>query len=726
MSRSVDTSALRDVTSWRDPNRSLNPEFSALNEPTHTLTGGSSDKTALLEVLLPVHAKLEDREEVCRDLGVSIQTGKGGSNGLSRRVCMRLTDPGDPFFLFELDLLEDDYGVFKQKLELLVDFSGFPKYLVTMLDNVCSGIVPYVVSFVVDNRDTTRGTLRVLERTEFRTVEHISLILLRQGDSGQKRYLAERFRHFERAYTTAIEEHRKEATEAAANIEALKREVATLEETSTALRDRLDSTTSECKRNQLTSIGQLREEHASQLSQLRATLEADLRHTAQRAEETQKRLREELQVKEMELNEARKRIASLDSEVIKMRSELRVSEDTRKVQAKDLEELRSANGELKAFRSQATSSLSENELNCVKLQERLRGLEHVLESREKEHKMLRDQYKKQDNYVRILASQNEQLTEQKAKEEASLSKAHHIISTQLKNIKSLKTRSRMMRSQIHSQDGLIQEKENTIMQLRGELSSSTEKLQALQSKVTELRDQLEKTDDARSKLANELRCANDALISLQRGTSISGRRWNSGLIPSLSNGSNDVRTGDPMAAGFNGNYVPPSFGVYKELNKNASTTYRQFNAHASRGIVENNDGVLSMNATKGPSGYGEERKPDGRLGEVEKQFEAQQSVKSFGNGTANGTSSNSTLLAGSSVSAVLSEQNKAEHKRSNGQLARAPLDSKVANGMSTSTMQPFATKSFFSDDTHKTGVTDAPTVRNEYNVPIDNVRSSYF
>ncbi|PWU83085.1 Spindle assembly abnormal protein 6 [Trypanosoma cruzi] len=151
--------------------------------------------------------------------------------------------------------------------------------------------------------------------------------------------------------------------------------------------------------------------------------------------EVQAQLMEDVRTKDRGLQEANQRVALLESSVAKLQSQLRVAGDKCDAQAKELEELRSSNHELRDFRSNATRSISDNELNCVKLQERLRGLVLTLKSRDEEAQSLRDQYQKQDSYIHILTSQNDQLTEQNKKNEVSLKKAHHIISTQLRHIK---------------------------------------------------------------------------------------------------------------------------------------------------------------------------------------------------------------------------------------------------------------------------------------------------
>ncbi|RNF25910.1 spindle assembly 6 [Trypanosoma conorhini] len=707
MTRSGDVSVLRDMTTHRDLYRSQLNDVSTMSGPFKAAAMASStsavparqtagsvapEDTVLLEILIPVYIKLEDREEVCRELGVFVQTGRGGVNSLSRKVCVRLTDPTDPFFLFELELLEDDYGSFKQRLELLVDFSGFPRYLVSMLNGIVNGAMPYSVCFVVDNRDTLRGMLRVLERTEFRTVEHISLLLMRQGDAGQKRYLAERFQHFERAYTRAVVEHRSAAAAATANIESLKSEVATLQEGCDSLREELRLEVAKSEKNQLSSVSQLREEHANELARLRSSMEAELRRLTGKAEEVQARLMEDVRTKDKSMQEANKRVTSLESSIVALQSQLRVAGDKCHAQARELEELRSSNHELQNFRSNATRSISDNELHSVKLQERVRGLVQTLKSRDDEVQSLREQYQKQDGYIRIITSQNEQLTEQNKKNEVSLKKAHHIIATQLNHIKGAKERERMMRSQLRSQEALLQDKVDTVTRLRDELASSAERGRVLQDKITELRDQLGKTDAAREKLAQELKQSQDALIHLQRSTSVNGRHWS---VLATTSTSNNFSSG--LGMGLSNSLGSTANDIYREFNKNAVTTARTAGWLPSDGT---ND-LRGVPAARSQNGvHGSDNNPHGVVvGEPKYVGKASQAAAGPAtNNAANGFEAGAGIAPGSGMAKLSTAS---ESHVMNGKYTRQPLDTAAVNVALNARSQMFATKNFFNDGCDK-------------------------
>ncbi|KAG5492848.1 hypothetical protein JKF63_01428 [Porcisia hertigi] len=483
---------------------------------------------ALLETTVMVLTKIAPHDAQLRPLGVYVRTGRGGSNGVTRVILARLTDPSDPFFLFELELLEDDYSAFKQRLELLVDFNGFPHYLVGMLREIAEGTSAYALSFVLGTAsaaDTNRGTLRVLETTDFKTVEHISLVLLRQGDAGLKRYLAERFQHYEQSFRAS------EASRAAITAE-LQKKIDHLHETSNDLHASLRKAeedmrfmSMDAEKEQLATLNRLRDHHTKEMSDIRESFDKKVEQLSYALEEKSRQLRDTTNEKDIALAEARAHVADLEATVTSLQSQLRSAQDLAGVQAKEVATLREMNDELANFKAEAAKAMSENELNYVTLTERLRGTSTALQSREEKVAALQAHYEKQDEYIRILAEQNKQQADRVREGEKNLDKAHHIIANQLQAIKNAKDRYRIAMDQLRSQEALLHERDSTARRQQEELSTATERVQELLRKNNDLREQLETSNNAREQLVQEVKLSQQALLRLQQTTSINGRHW---------------------------------------------------------------------------------------------------------------------------------------------------------------------------------------------------------
>jgi len=53
---------------------------------------------------------------------------------LKKVLNIQITDPEDPFFLYTLEIGEDDFHVLKNEQNLLVDFQQFPISFTQLLD----------------------------------------------------------------------------------------------------------------------------------------------------------------------------------------------------------------------------------------------------------------------------------------------------------------------------------------------------------------------------------------------------------------------------------------------------------------------------------------------------------------------------------------------------------------------------------------------------------------
>lgn len=535
---------------------------------------------ALLEVVVPVSATLPGQEAQRRPLGLYIRTGRGGPNNVTRLVLIRLTDPADPFFLYELELLEDDYGAFKQRLELLVDFNGFPRYLVNLLRDIAEGASPYELSFVLHaSADGSRGTLRVLEATAFKTVEHISLLLLRQGDAGLKRYLAERFQFFERAFHSSEAACASTTQQLQAEVDSLRSENSDLHETLRRKEEEMRFSATDAEKGQLAALNRLRDQHSKETNALRDSYEKKLETHARALDEKAQQLRDTTAEKDDALHTLRARVTELETTTATLQSRLRSAQDTCGLQAKELETLREMNDELANFKAEATKAMSENELNYVTLAERLRGSSTALQSREEKVSALEAHNEKQDAYIRILAEQSTQQADRIREMEKSLEKAHHIIANQLQTIKSARDRYRIAADQLRSQEALLQEREGTLRRQKDEVASTNERVQELLRKNNDLREQLEKTNAAREQLVVEVKQTQQALLRLQQSTSIGGRHWGvlsggyrAGIPPATTaGGASTLDDGLRLSAGLSGDLMS-EFGANTHVM--SQTNYR--------------------------------------------------------------------------------------------------------------------------------------------------------
>ena len=132
-------------------------------------------------------------------------------------VHIEVTDENDPYFLYILDVGEQDFHHLKRDQSLLVEFPVFPSKLIELIE-LCLGscgsttttvgamntsssssssssglgdAASYLSSFSA-NLDISSGVFSVIEANRFKQLTHISLQLRQGNDAAIKAYLASR------------------------------------------------------------------------------------------------------------------------------------------------------------------------------------------------------------------------------------------------------------------------------------------------------------------------------------------------------------------------------------------------------------------------------------------------------------------------------------------------------------------------------------------------------
>lgn len=574
----VNKSVFHDGPVSGDLNASVSTDGAALTSP------GSI--TNVFEGEIPVYTKQLNREEVCQPLGICVSLGRGGNSGVSKCINIRVTDPKDPFFLFSVSLLEDDYGRFKEKQELNVDFNGFPRDLVAMINSVANSSGNNCVVFVVDSPQT--AVLRILEKTEFRSLEHLSIALTRQGDVGQKLYLAEKFGYFHSAFNKSEALRHEEGARAEGTIAELREALSVARSTISELSEKLKLESSNSSASHMSTVAQLKDRHAAEVRSIQQAADEERQQLVRKLDSLQSQFSTERNMRDEEISRLRAQLQATESNKSTLETQLRIAEDTLSNTKLELENVRKHNSELQEFRAQATKRMSESELSSVSVTERLRYLTETLNNRESELRLARDQRAQQDDHANTLAEQLKSLQEKLKNTEASLAKAHHILGSQVQAIKGAKDKYSSLKAHLESNETLLADRNNLIDRLRNDVAGLTEKVEHFQGKVTGLKDQLMKAEEQNTKLASQLKQNEDALIHLQRMSSGYGTRVHTAAAsPQLTsfNGGNLYRQ---FAAGSSANYTGTG-STFQMASANASTALPS--ATATSNNNNNNNGV---------------------------------------------------------------------------------------------------------------------------------------
>ena len=139
-----------------------------------------------------------------RGLTVRVLHGTRVALGQRERLLhLELTDDGDPFFLYTLDVSEDGFHRLKHDQSLHVEFAGFPPSFIELLQ-ACGAAEPRFTAVLDVGGGAGDGGLgggggvfSIVETNQFKNLTHLSLRFRAGTDASIKAYLASRLQQFQ-------------------------------------------------------------------------------------------------------------------------------------------------------------------------------------------------------------------------------------------------------------------------------------------------------------------------------------------------------------------------------------------------------------------------------------------------------------------------------------------------------------------------------------------------
>ncbi|KAI8910409.1 hypothetical protein EDD86DRAFT_205347, partial [Gorgonomyces haynaldii] len=128
-----------------------------------------------------------------RHSGVTVfVSSKPVQGGRFKILDIRLTDESDPYFLYSLQITEDDFLGLKQEQNLLIDFLQFPHKFVELLEACVQATEPQpkFVCQLLSEPQSKFATLSIVETNSFKHINHLSLYFTPGNDATVKEYLA--------------------------------------------------------------------------------------------------------------------------------------------------------------------------------------------------------------------------------------------------------------------------------------------------------------------------------------------------------------------------------------------------------------------------------------------------------------------------------------------------------------------------------------------------------
>ena len=165
----------------------------------------------LFDCSVPVTVRSDGRDETTATFIIRVLTGNRITIGQRERLLhIEITDKEDHFFLYTLDVSEDEFHRLKHDQSLLVEFSEFPSNVIALLNacketsatfsavlDTCSSSSLSSSSNSTQQQQQGGCTFSIVESNKFKVLKHLSLRLRAGTDASTKKYLAERLQQFQ-------------------------------------------------------------------------------------------------------------------------------------------------------------------------------------------------------------------------------------------------------------------------------------------------------------------------------------------------------------------------------------------------------------------------------------------------------------------------------------------------------------------------------------------------
>ncbi|KAJ7555211.1 hypothetical protein O6H91_05G026800 [Diphasiastrum complanatum] len=338
---------------------------------------GTESNSMLFEKAIPVRITKSSCEDRYAELTVRIVMGLSKHQRSTKFLQVQITNELDPFFLYSLEVNEDDFQTLKVEQCILVDFSTFPHKFIELLEHcIEAGSNDSPRFLAVLQVRTGDSAFSVVETNQFKHLSHLSLCFRQGNDSTIKSYLAGRLAEFKCANADL---HGK-----------LRRTLLSLEK---ALQDvnGLTSELSELKENNSRVISELKEKYMLEIAREKDKAMVKCSELKERLEK--ERLQMEVRL-HLQADTHQGRVAELDKQVHMLMDsnytlEMKAAEVNNKLEAaekslyerqKECDRLRTENCSLDSEKHESAKILNSNLIRLSALEQEVQDKTELLSS----------------------------------------------------------------------------------------------------------------------------------------------------------------------------------------------------------------------------------------------------------------------------------------------------------------------------------------------------------
>lgn len=508
----------------------------------------------LFDGQVPVTIQSSEREERVVPLTIRILSGVRTLRTQRERLLhIEITDDADPFFLYTLDVSEDEFHRLKQDQSLLVEFASFPS-MVTELLEACAAETqsdvshPAASSLGSSSRgvaaqfmailDTTAGSaaqgvdsvFQIVEANQFKHLTHIALSFRPGCDATLKSYLAARLQQFQRSVAAL-------SADLADTRGALEQETEAAQEAQRAL--------GQLQAQSENDVHNMKMEHQAagarsaaafdqKIAELQQQHNREMRELQESFEKGTKELRSRNEQLSTERADLAERVARVDVLYAQLQRTHEGSAGEIRGLQDELEGLRAENRRLDASNFELEKSSSQAGAQMEAHAQELRDKTELLQQMTLRLEDAAEQRSQLEDTLALLKDSQDRLQGKFQDSVAEINKGNRIIKRLQADYKQLRSKMKIKSKVLRRQEDLVNEKDRVIdethrqnMGLEADLSKANDRIERLEHELERAKSSIEEQNSNLESNAQVIKWLNQEINQMQ----ITGRR---GVLPGAS------------------------------------------------------------------------------------------------------------------------------------------------------------------------------------------------
>lgn len=451
----------------------------------------------LFNQVLDVQVKYKECEDRRVNIRVTLELQSTTNTVLKKTLVVRLTDDVDPFFLYNLNLSEEDFQNLKLQQGLLVDFSAFPQRFTDLLQHCIQeqnkDLPRFLLQLVSSSTvlDHASAFINVVETNSFKHLTHLSLKLLPGTDLEIKKYLAACLKSLKNEHVLLEEKLRKKEDDLSRQLSYAQQALSEKSRELDRLRNEWTVQTTAFTNKYSDELTAEREKSLQTQTQYQQQLEQQRRELENLHQESTQQLQSRLNETELINKELSEKKYKAESNLRELKTKISGVEDECQRAKQEVLSLRRENSILDAECHEKEKYVHQLQTRVAVLEQEVKDKDQllirtteILEATRDQKRTAEESAEKRQSHLGNLEATVRSLSE-------DLIKANEIISKFQGNAKTLMEKRKLKNTVIVKQEKLLAEKEETLKKEQQELQGLTQSLKLKEEEVLKLKEQLE-------------------------------------------------------------------------------------------------------------------------------------------------------------------------------------------------------------------------------------------